>query len=253
MMLSPLICSILKVSVTTRWPLMNMPKEPESTAWLAAGLGLSFLSEPKACGAATLGAARDEASRSVVAQRVTVSNFTQRLLLLRGRRFSSVSAQLRFHLRWRRWSGRRFRFSTTRADNVSAAPGADREIVFRFAAGDGWRLSRASVLNSVATTRRPARPGRRLRRSRLSAEQHSPVARKPLPRERQCEPIRLPVLSISPAETRARRDEKLFLPSHEKFPRPCALRRVRCDRRDLQRANSAVSQGRGLRWFFRRP
>src|SRR5258706_3485308 len=43
-MLAPLSCWTLKVSVTTRWPLMKTPNEPESTNWLATGLVLSFLS-----------------------------------------------------------------------------------------------------------------------------------------------------------------------------------------------------------------
>jgi hypothetical protein len=35
---------MLKVSVTTRWPLTKTPNDPESTVWLPPGFGLSFLS-----------------------------------------------------------------------------------------------------------------------------------------------------------------------------------------------------------------
>src|SRR5579864_1213875 len=79
-MLMPLCCSILKLSVATRWPLMKTPKEPESTVWRAGVFVLSFLSLSAAFAARN--AVKDRAKMSAAVQRVRIANFT-RLLLVR--------------------------------------------------------------------------------------------------------------------------------------------------------------------------
>src|ERR1700736_5467822 len=94
MMLAPFCCSILKVSVATRYPLMKTPNEPESTIWAGAGFALSFLSTALAAGKA----AKAEAKTRATAPWIRVSNFTRLLLVPCARRFCLGRALPQF--RW---------------------------------------------------------------------------------------------------------------------------------------------------------
>src|ERR1700728_1055580 len=245
----PFCCSILKVSVATRWPLTKMPNEPESTVRAAAGLGLSFLSAAWA----PAKAARAEAKITAAARRIPVSNFTRLLLVRWAARFSSSPGFRQSQRRSFPPCGRRFGSAGVPASTHCAESGRGRETPPRYGARDALRRFRWLARNSAAISLLPERPEKPWTRRIPSAALRFPSARKLRPQGPQFWRLRRVVREAHVRGPRARLGETRILPNPGKFPLPYALPAPRCGRPDLQRPNSAAVRGRGPHWFSRPP
>src|SRR5258708_5823462 len=184
MMLPPSACCTLKVSVTTRWPLMKTPKEPESIVWPGAGLDLSFLSlseAPSAVRPATR-PGNEAASKSNTAQRIPgiipVVSFTRSLLLPCVLRCFSGAKRRRFPQRSRPRCGRTFQYATRPSSKNFGEPRRVRENSQRTSAPDAPQPLLAFPVHDIAAiVPRPARPETPWERPRPAPPPHLPPAR----------------------------------------------------------------------------
>src|SRR5271165_3111092 len=158
MMLVPFCWWMLKVSVTTRWPLMKTPNEPESTAGAEAGFDLSFF---PSLGAAALVAAGNasKTNKNPRTQPAALYDFTRLLLILSGQRYSPGPASRRFRRRLRSRYGCRLEFSAMPSDSSGAANHTAGETDRCPSAMDALPGCRPPAGGSAAIILRRAHPG----------------------------------------------------------------------------------------------
>src|SRR6266576_6876528 len=157
---------MLKVSVATRCPFTNLPKDPESTAWAEAALAWFFLS---AAGAET---AKETAASKATAWTIRKSNFTRLLLVGSGSRSSSNPALRRSRRQSPRKRDLPFESCERPASSAYAWLQKVREIGRCCAATGVPSLFRRPVSSTAARVPRPVHPGRPLARWTFPAEPH---------------------------------------------------------------------------------
>src|SRR5882762_4470093 len=246
----PFSWSTLKLSVTTRWPLMNTPNVPESICNGPAGFDLSFLSL----------ALTSPAHNRVVPTRIATVNHRIRAIKVTAYLLASCGIHpcrapeptqpqsLQPSCRWSPAgttpSGSAIAGPRRACENYPYCPVRDAQFLV---------LAPRPVPGNAATTPSHPHPERPWEGRCPRSSWHWPSAQRHRHREQRLSPLPTATRASIPVRLHAPPFEIRILQNHERCPPPSVARAVQSDHRDLRTSSPEVRRAPGPQCFCQRP